>query len=88
MIFSWVLFFTVSASYAVAAPQPLGFACSAQVYEALGAEVIAAFTAETDIKVDLYVSSSQTAVSRVENNFAALATSTTRLYRQQVTRSK
>lgn len=82
MIFSWVIFFTAAAPFAAAASQPLEFACSAQVYEALGEKVIAAFTAETGIKVNLYVSSSQTAISRVENNFAELATSTTRLYRQ------
>ena len=82
MIFSWVIFFAAAVPFAAAASQPLDFACSAQVYEALGEEVIAAFTAETGIEINLYVSSSQTAISRVETNFAALATSTTRLYRQ------
>lgn len=82
MIFSWVIFFTAAAPFVAAASQPLDVACSAQVYEALGEEVLAAFTTETGIEINLYISSSQTAISRVENNFAALATSTTRLYRR------
>jgi len=82
LIFSWAIFFSAAACFAAAVPRPLDFACSAQVYEALGEEVLTAFTTETGIEINLYVSSSKTAISRVETNFAELATSTTRLYRQ------
>ena len=65
-----------------ATSQPLSFSCSAQGYEAIGSEVIAAFTEKTGITVDLYVGSSDAVISRVENNYTDLAVSTTRLYRR------
>ncbi len=82
MVFCWALMGAMVVTPVSAASQPLSFSCSAQVYEALGPELLAAFTRETGITIDLYVGASNTAVSRVENNYADLATSTTRLYRR------
>jgi len=79
--FFGIAFAAVPAGAATPA-ETLDFSCSAQVYDAFGPEVMKAFTDETGIPVDLYVASSTTALNRLMNDYAELATSTTRLYRR------
>lgn len=62
------------------AQEKLEYACSAQVYEAFGMERLAAFQKQTGVEVDLYISSSRTAIYRLMNGFSDLASSTTPLY--------
>jgi phosphate transport system substrate-binding protein len=53
----------------------LRYSCSAQIYEAFGQERLDAFTKETGIKVDLFVSSSGSALYRLMNGFSDIARS-------------
>jgi len=55
------------------------YSSSAQVYEALGTEVLSAFTEESGVEVDLFVGSSSAAVHRLMNGFADIASSVERL---------
>ena len=51
----------------------LRYSSSAQIHEAIGQEVLAAFKAETGIEIDLYVGASDSAVHRLINNFSDIA---------------
>ncbi len=55
------------------AQETLRYSCSAQIVEAFGADGLDEFTRETEIKVDLYVSSSAAAVYRLMNGFSDIA---------------
>ncbi len=66
--------------HAAGAEEILRYSCSAQIYEAFGQERIDAFTKETGIKVDLFVSSSGSAVYRLMNGFSDIASTTRGLY--------
>ncbi len=75
------LTFTAGPAFSAAA-KPLEFACSPQIYEAFGPELISSFTEKTGIPVNLVVEASPQAIKSVENEFADLAASTARLYSQ------
>lgn len=62
------------------AQETLKYSCAAQIYDAFGQERLDAFTKETGIKVDVYVSSSGSAVYRLMNGFSDLASTTRPLY--------
>jgi len=62
------------------AEETLRYSCSAQIFEAFGMERLDTFTKETGIKVDLYVSSSGSAVYRLMNNFSDIASTAQGLY--------
>jgi len=62
------------------AQQPLRYSCSAQVYEAFEHQRLDAFTKETGISVDLYITSSSSAVNRLMNDFCDIVSTTRRLY--------
>ena len=62
------------------AQQPLRYSCSAQVYEAFEHQRLDAFTKETGIPVDLYITSSASAVNRLMNDFCDIVSTTRRLY--------
>lgn len=64
----------------VMAQQPLRYSCSAQVYEAFENQRLEAFTKETGIPVDLYITSSSSAVNRLMNDFSDIVSTTRRLY--------
>jgi phosphate transport system substrate-binding protein len=53
--------------------ETIHYSCSAQVYEAFGDEMMDLFTRETGIKVETYVSSSQSAVNRLFRNVSDIA---------------
>jgi spermidine/putrescine-binding protein len=54
---------------------------SAQIYEAFGKEALEAFTMESGIKMESYISSSASAVYRLINDFSDIASTTRELYR-------
>jgi len=62
------------------AEELLKYSCSAQIYEAFGQERLDAFTKETGIKVELYVSTSGSAVYRLMNGFSDIASTARPLY--------
>ena len=62
------------------AQKALRFSCSSQVFNALAKEQVAAFTKETGIEVDLYVSCSAVAVSRLMNKLSDIASTTKELH--------
>jgi phosphate transport system substrate-binding protein len=64
-----------------AAQQVLRYASSAQVREALGDAGLKAFKDKTGIEVDLFVGTSATALNRLFNGVADIASSAERLYR-------
>jgi phosphate transport system substrate-binding protein len=64
-----------------AAKEVLRYASSAQVREALGEASLKAFTEKTGVEVDLFVGSSATALNRLFNGVADIASSAERLYR-------
>ncbi len=55
------------------AQETLRYSCSAQIFKAFGTERLDAFTKETGIKIDLYISSSAAAVYRLMNDFSDIA---------------
>ncbi len=63
-----------------AAEEALQYSCSAQIYEAFGQDRLDAFTKETGIEVELFVSSSGSAVYRMMSGFSDLAGTTRGLY--------
>ncbi|MBI9085779.1 MAG: substrate-binding domain-containing protein [Desulfobacterales bacterium] len=65
---------------AVQAKQTLQFSASAQINDTLGQKALNAFTAQSGIAVDLYVSTSEAAVYRLMNEFSDLAASVRPLY--------
>jgi phosphate transport system substrate-binding protein len=62
--------------------ESLKFSCAAQIYEAFGKGTLADFTRETGIEINLYVSSSGSAVYRLMNDFADIAGTARELYRR------
>lgn len=60
------------------------YSCSAQIFEAFGQDRLNAFTKETGIRVDLYVSSSGSAVYRLMNEFSDMASTTRGIYHRYV----
>ena len=58
------------------AQQVVSLSSSAQVAEAFGREIVDDFIRSTGLKVNLHITSSQTAVNRLKNGFADIATST------------
>lgn len=64
-----------------AAKEVLRYASSAQVREALGEASLKAFSAKSGVDVDLFVGSSATALNRLFNGVADIASSAERLYR-------
>ncbi len=62
------------------AREALKYSCSAQIYEAFGQDRLDAFTKETGIEVELFVSSSGSALYRMMNGFSDLAGTTRGLY--------
>lgn len=58
------------------AQETIHYSCSAQVYETFGDEMTDLFTKETGIKVETYVSSSNSAVNRLLRNFSDVASTT------------
>lgn len=71
---------TLVAAPAAGAGDVLRYSVSAQIYEAFGQTRLDAFTQETGVKVDLYVSSSGSAIYRLMNDFSDLAGSVRGLY--------
>ena len=65
---------------AAQAKQTLQLSCSAQINNTLGQKTLDAFTAQSGIPVDLYVSTSAAAVYRLMNEFSDLAASVRPLY--------
>jgi len=76
MLSAWL---TITPSLTTA-EEILRYSCSAQIFEAFGMERLDAFTKETGIKVDLYVSSSGSAVYRLMNAFSDMASTAQGLY--------
>ena len=62
------------------AQDTLKYSCSAQIYEAFGQDRLDAFTKETGIEVELFVSSSGSALYRMMNDFSDMASTTRGLY--------
>lgn len=62
------------------ASETLRYASSAQVHEAFGDEGLQAFSAETGVAVDLYVTSSKSALRRLMSGYADLASTVERLH--------
>lgn len=56
------------------------FSCSAQIHEAFGKDFFDGFTKETGIPLEVYVSSSDTALYRLMNGFSDIAGTTKDLY--------
>lgn len=71
--------FTLTAQTA-AAENTIRYSCSAQVNEAFGPDFIEAFTKESGITVETYISSSQSAVHRLFSDFSDIASTTERIY--------
>ncbi|QTA88579.1 substrate-binding domain-containing protein [Desulfonema magnum] len=61
----------------------LKYSCSAQIREAFGQESLDAFAKETGTEVEVYVSSSGSAVYRLMNGFSDIASTTRGLYYRQ-----
>ncbi|QTA83038.1 PBM domain-containing protein [Desulfonema limicola] len=67
------------------AEESLKFSCSAQIVEAFGADILTAFTEQTGIDVNIYKSSSDSAVNRLMSGYSHIAGSMKKLrynYRQ------
>ncbi len=62
------------------AQDSLKYSCSAQIYEAFGQDRLDAFTKETGVEVELFVSSSGSALYRMMNGFSDMAGTTRGLY--------
>jgi len=62
--------------------ESLKFSCSAQVYEAFKKDMLPAFIQDSGINVDLYVSSSGSALYRLMNGFADISSTTRELYQR------
>ena len=60
----------------------LRYSRTAQIYEAFGKEALDAFTKESGIKVESYISSSSSTVYRLMNDFSDIASTTRELYRR------
>jgi phosphate transport system substrate-binding protein len=68
----------------VQAEEVLLYSSSAQVRDAFGYEMMAAFTRDTGVKVDLYTGSSDAAVNRLMNGYSDIASTVEELgYRHQ-----
>ena len=58
---------------------PLRYSCSAQIFEAFETERIPAFTEVTGIDVELFITASDTAVTRLAHHFSDIASTTRRI---------
>ena len=58
---------------------PLRYSCSAQIFKAFETERILAFTEVTGIDVEVFITSSDTAVTRLAHHFSDIASTTRRL---------
>jgi ABC-type phosphate transport system substrate-binding protein len=58
---------------------PLRYSCSAEIFEAFETERVPAFTEVTGINVELHISSSNAAVTRLTHYFSDIASTTRRL---------
>ncbi|MCU0557123.1 MAG: substrate-binding domain-containing protein [Desulfobacterales bacterium] len=76
-IFLWG---TLGPDSAATAQETLRYSQAAQVYRAFGAEGIELFQKKTGIQVEVFVSSSPSAVNRLMNDFADIASTTRQLY--------
>ena len=66
----------------VKAQESLRFSCSSQVYEAFEKELLNEYTRDTGINVDLFVSSSGSAVYRLMMDYSDIAATVRELYRR------
>ena len=73
-----LIFLLIFAS-SLEAKETLRYSSSAQVYAAIGEEILRAFSEESGIEIDLYICSSDAAVNRMMNGFADVASSVKRL---------
>lgn len=86
----WVAVIIVFVSWALTpvldsnarAQEKLKFSCSAQVYQAFEKSILNEFTRDTGIEVDVYVSSSGSALYRLMTDFSDIAATTRELYRR------
>jgi phosphate transport system substrate-binding protein len=76
-IFGWGGLGTDSA---LLAQEPLRYSQAAQVYRAFGKEGVELFHKKTGIPVEVFVASSSSAVNRMMNGFADIASTTRQLY--------
>ncbi|MFO7497159.1 MAG: substrate-binding domain-containing protein [Desulfobacterales bacterium] len=76
-IFLWG---TLGPDSAATAQETLRYSQAAQVYRAFGQEGIELFQKKTGIQVEVFVSSSPSAVNRLMNDFADIASTTRQLY--------
>ena len=61
------------------AQETIRYSCSNQVYNALEKEKIEAFTKATGIKIDVYTSSSRSAITRMMNGYSDIASTASSL---------
>jgi len=78
-----LLLWTIVPLSTATADQELRYSCSAQVYEAFENVRLDAFTKETGIPVDLFVTSSMSCVYRVMQDMTGIASTTRALYQRQ-----
>ncbi len=74
-----VLFLMLLAPAFLQASETIKYSCSNQVYQAFDKEKIEAFSQETGIKVEVFLSSSGSAVYRLMNNFSDIASTARKL---------
>lgn len=75
-----VLFCVTLTAQSASSQEAIRYSCSAQVNESLGSDIIKAFTQETGVAVETYVSSSNSAVYRLFSDFSDIASTTERIY--------
>jgi len=76
VLVSWVL----TPGPVVSAQETLSYSCSAQVYEAFEKERLELFAKESNIKVDLFIASSSSAVNRLMYGVSEIASTARGLY--------
>jgi len=80
MMIAVILIWSLAPATPSGAAEKLRYSCSNQILEAFGMDRINAFTKATGIEVDVYPSSSKSAVYRLMNDFSDLAGSMHGLY--------
>lgn len=74
------LFLLIGSIQPAAAEADFRFSCADQIYQAFGEELFTAFTKKTGLEPEIYTCSSSTAMERLMNDYADLASSTKKLY--------
>lgn len=77
-----LMVWTLAAGPPAAAQETLKYSCSNQVFNAFEMDKLNAFTKETGIQVDVYATSSGSAVYRLMNGYSDVASTARKLYRR------